>query len=375
MHVAVVGAGLAGLVAARELLRAGAQVSLFDAAERLGGQVWTERRDGFVVERGAEGFPPPDHELRELLTELGLLDRLVPQRESLVLALASDRVTLEPLPPGAAPVLLGLNVSPSERGRGIVSFPTGTEELVERLAADFTDQLTRMAGEAVSAIGIDGSSWRIVTRKSNEYAADGLLLALPADALGELLSCVVADDALVSLRRLPLLSSVTVAVAFPRSCVSHPLDASGLVVPQTDRTASGLRAVTFASSKFAGRAPEGWVLVRAFQRPGDGRPLEAPDARWIGWAVADLEPLLGLAGAPDQAWVDRWPRALARGQGRPAGWARTLDRRLRHRAPAALAGAACHGAGVVTALRSGRAAAAQLLARLGVTSRSAAESL
>ena len=47
--VAVAGAGLAGLSAAWELLRAGAKVVVLEALRRPGGVVVTERPDGFVV--------------------------------------------------------------------------------------------------------------------------------------------------------------------------------------------------------------------------------------------------------------------------------------------------------------------------------------
>lgn len=52
-HVVVVGAGFAGLVAARELEAAGVRVTVVEARDRIGGRAWTERRMGADLEMGA----------------------------------------------------------------------------------------------------------------------------------------------------------------------------------------------------------------------------------------------------------------------------------------------------------------------------------
>src|SRR5262249_8591423 len=52
--VAVVGGGLAGLAAARWLARAGAGVTLFEAAKEVGGRVRSDASTGRMVELGAE---------------------------------------------------------------------------------------------------------------------------------------------------------------------------------------------------------------------------------------------------------------------------------------------------------------------------------
>ena len=55
MRAVVVGAGLAGLVAADELARGGAQVVVLEARSRVGGRVWSQTLpNGAVVEMGAE---------------------------------------------------------------------------------------------------------------------------------------------------------------------------------------------------------------------------------------------------------------------------------------------------------------------------------
>ena len=55
-QVAVIGAGITGLAAAWELENAGAQPLVLESERRTGGVIVTERRDGFVVEGGPDGF-------------------------------------------------------------------------------------------------------------------------------------------------------------------------------------------------------------------------------------------------------------------------------------------------------------------------------
>src|SRR2546421_13104830 len=50
--VVVIGAGFAGLVAARELGRAGLGVLVLEARDRVGGRTWTDRRLGHDLELG-----------------------------------------------------------------------------------------------------------------------------------------------------------------------------------------------------------------------------------------------------------------------------------------------------------------------------------
>jgi phytoene dehydrogenase-like protein len=52
MHAIVAGGGLAGLVAARHLAEAGAEVELLERRDRVGGRVRTRSVDGFTLDRG-----------------------------------------------------------------------------------------------------------------------------------------------------------------------------------------------------------------------------------------------------------------------------------------------------------------------------------
>jgi monoamine oxidase len=81
--VLVVGAGLAGLAAARTLARAGLDVQLLEARDRPGGRVRTLRTffdDGLYAEAGAEFIASGHDTLRRYLNDYGLALRRRPMR-------------------------------------------------------------------------------------------------------------------------------------------------------------------------------------------------------------------------------------------------------------------------------------------------------
>ena len=70
--VVVVGAGIAGLVAARRLESAGASVLVLEARDRVGGRILNGRVAGTVVELGGQWVGPGQDRVLALLGELGL---------------------------------------------------------------------------------------------------------------------------------------------------------------------------------------------------------------------------------------------------------------------------------------------------------------
>ncbi|MBO1902060.1 FAD-dependent oxidoreductase [Leucobacter weissii] len=80
-RIAVIGGGVAGLVAAGELAEGGADVTLFEASSRLGGRIKRESIDGagFDVgfDIGAEAFATRGGTVAAFLERIGLAERIV----------------------------------------------------------------------------------------------------------------------------------------------------------------------------------------------------------------------------------------------------------------------------------------------------------
>jgi len=69
----VVGAGIAGITAARLLHDAGERVIVLEARDRVGGRMWTDRTAGFSVDRGASWIHGlTDNPLTGLVDEIGM---------------------------------------------------------------------------------------------------------------------------------------------------------------------------------------------------------------------------------------------------------------------------------------------------------------
>lgn len=192
--------------------------------------------------------------------------------------------------------------------------------------------------------------WHVAVTGGSAHDTDAIVLALPAYSAGRLLETAGAGHAR-DLAETPYLPSITVSLAYRDSQLSGPLHGAGFVVESPEH----IRACTFSSLKFPGRAPRGHVLLRAYLPPQDGDPASV--------AHDQLTRILGIRGAALWSRVFYWNRGLPRYRPHHAAQVAAIRKRLRRLPPIAIAGAGYDGAGVSACVRSGRAAATELLSR------------
>src|SRR6266566_3043948 len=78
-HIAIIGGGISGLAAAHRAheLDPTAAIILFEANNRLGGVLQTERRDGWLIERSADMFTTREPWVIDLCRRIGIVDELI----------------------------------------------------------------------------------------------------------------------------------------------------------------------------------------------------------------------------------------------------------------------------------------------------------
>ena len=352
MTIAIVGAGLAGLAAAWELREAEADTILLDAGRRPGGMIVTERRDGFVVEGGPDGFLAAEPDIQDLARAVGIGDRLVDQVARGATLWTGRR--LEPLAEGKAAELLGIQVN-ANAGTQFRTFAGGMVEVVEAIVARLAPRLRTTQG--VTAVAPARRGWRLSFTGASSLDAEAVILAVPAWVAARLLAGlgVSAARALDTVLYAP---SITVSLAYRADQVPRKLEGSGFVAAPD--AGGAVRACTYAWRKYPKRAPQGFALLRAFIGPVDGDPAAI--------AHTELAAIVGIEGAPLWSRAFHWPRGLPRYPRGHAERVAAVRERLAGLAPLAIAGAGFDGAGVSACVRSGREAARVILKRLGAAS-------
>ncbi len=267
------------------------------------------------------------------------------------------------------------NLGTAHRAEGarygqFVSLASGMGTLPERLAERL--EVAGVERRRAAVTGLQrrpGGAWRVSLDRavagSEAIEADGVVLALRAPIAARVLA--TADATLAAdLAGIDYAGSSVVVLGYAREQVAHPLDAAGVVVPRVEGRRS--LAVSFSTSKFPGRAPEGHVLLRVFLGGAlDPERNLLDDDQLVALAQEELAAIVGASGAPKLVEIARWPAAMPQYHLGHLDRLERLTRRLDTLPGLALAGAAYEGVGIPQVIASGQAAAERVLASLRAT--------
>ncbi|MBI4550934.1 MAG: protoporphyrinogen oxidase [Candidatus Latescibacteria bacterium] len=242
-----------------------------------------------------------------------------------------------------------------------VSFDRGMKTLIDTLAVRLPGGVAQRQ-KSVATVRRRDAAWDVVLSDGMTFQADAVLIAVPAHRAAGMVQELDAELA-ADLSAIPYAPSVVVNLAYRRQDIPHPLDGFGFVVPAIERRS--LIACTFSSVKFAGRAPDGWALLRVFiGGTMQAHLCELDDEELLRAVRKDLHDLLGIEAAPRLTLIARHPASMPQ---YPVGHLQHVARiqaRAARYPGLAFIGNAYGGIGMPDCVHAGETAAEQVLERV-----------
>ena len=248
---------------------------------------------------------------------------------------------------------------PARSGSGSMSLRQGLGDLIERLQDQLPPRVAAPGAEVVAVERAERLTLRL--RDGSAVSADAVLLATPAYTTATVTSSLDPELARLcaSIRYLP---SVNVALGYRRRDVRDSLRGWGFVVPRGERR--HVRAVSWMSSKWPGRAPEGHVLIRVAVNAGDEQVLHRDDDTLIGRAEDGLKEILAISGTPVMARVYRRSRAMPQLEVGHLQRMAAIERRLASQPGLFVSASGFRGIGLADCVADAQRAAEQIAACL-----------
>ena len=366
-------------------LRAGLDVVLprrLDDGDVSIGAFLRHRLGGAMVERladpllgGIYGAPVDELSLLAVVPQLREYER--DHRSLLLASLAQGRRARARTAgtAGAAGTAGGRPVAPrasaSGSGSPFLSLAGGMSSLVDALGEAISGAPGAEIRLRTGVVGLERGGGRTMVRLADgtSLAPEAVILAGPAPLSAGLLEADVPAAA-AAIRSIPHGSTGVVTLGYRAEALPGALRGHGFLVAGDQGLAFG--ACTFTSSKWAGRAPDGTFLLRAFLPERSAALLGRTDDEIVAAVHAGLAATLGLREAPVARLVARWREAMPRYTVGHLERVAAAERALGDRPEIVLAGGAFHGVGVPDCVARGRAAARSVLAMVGASDREAA---
>ncbi|MBT4691982.1 MAG: protoporphyrinogen oxidase [Planctomycetaceae bacterium] len=237
---------------------------------------------------------------------------------------------------------------------------------MQSIIATLTNQLktnTLKLRQRVTQLEFQNDAWQLTIEQDTQGTTtrqfDRLLLTTSSQITGRLV-----QDACPKLSKLiadiPLAGAAIVTMGYRFCDIDHPLDAFGVVVPQAENRP--LIAISMASQKFAGRAPQDSVLFRIFA----GGALQPELLQWgeeqlIESAKQQLRELLGVNGKPIFTQVARWESKMPQYHVGHVQLVDKIELELSKTPNLEIAGNAYRGVGIPLCIRNAKSAVKRII--------------
>lgn len=190
--------------------------------------------------------------------------------------------------------------------------------------------------------------------RSDEY--DALIVATSAHVASKLVKGVEKELS-CSLVKIPHSSSVVVSLGFDASNLPN-LHGYGYVIPKAE--GKEVLACTWSSQKWAGRAPEGQLLLRVFIGRFGKDATGYDDEKLLAMARDELRETLGITAVPTLTCIHRWSQAMPQYTLGHLERVAAIESSVANYDNLALAGAYFRGVGIPDCIQSGELAAEKI---------------
>jgi oxygen-dependent protoporphyrinogen oxidase len=243
---------------------------------------------------------------------------------------------------------------------GFLSFYNGIQELVDAL-----EQQIRSAGgeihlnTPVTALArVGGDRWAFTT-PAGVVDVDSIVLAAPVHVQADLLAGI-APEAAAAMRDIPQVSSAVVMLGYEETAGNKAPASYGYLSPRAENRP--VKAITWMSSKWEGRAPEGHFLVRGFLgRAGDEQVLNATDDELVRMVRDEIAGSAAIHGEPMLTRVVRLNAASPQYTLGHLDRVAQIDQAVAGIPGLAIAGNMLRGVGIPDAIAAGETASARVL--------------
>lgn len=185
--------------------------------------------------------------------------------------------------------------------QGFVSFPSGMHELPDALKAGIESHggIVRTCHRVLRIDRTDEGAFIIEQQGEGQTSSrfvNKVILATPAPVQVKLLQSI-SREASQAMAEIPVASSAAVLLGYRETPDATAPRNYGYLVPRVEQRP--VKAISWLSSKWHGRAPEGHFLVRAFLgRAGQQEVLEQSDEELVEIVQHELREVSGIRGDP-----------------------------------------------------------------------------